>query len=99
MQHRSLVCIDKSWSSTCRLLLFRQDQVQLSLVEETPPGAAHDSVVKTSPGEAQAQCLDNSECSTSVVEISTRAAQATVVQTCPGAAQTPVLWWRHHQKQ
>jgi hypothetical protein len=37
------------------VLLSRQDQVNLGpSIEETHPGAAQDSVVKTSPGEAQA---------------------------------------------
>ncbi len=52
--------IDKSRSSTCRVLLYRQDPVQLGpSIEETHPDAAQDSVVKTSPGEAQVQCVDN----------------------------------------
>jgi hypothetical protein len=48
-------------------------------VEKARPGAGQDSVVQTSPGEAHAQCLDRSECSTGICSLDTRAAQATVV--------------------
>jgi hypothetical protein len=45
------------------------DKTRFSLgpcIEETHPGAAQKSIVKTSPGEAKAYCVDNSEFSTSI---------------------------------
>ena len=49
--------------------------------EETRPGAAQDSVVLTSSGEAWAQCVDRSKCSTGICSADKpRAAQATVVR-------------------
>jgi hypothetical protein len=108
-------CVDTSECSTglCSVCVCRQIQEQQMQAtdiqtrsgaaqgpeEVTLPGAAQDSVVQTSSGEARAQCVDRSKCSTGICSIDKpRAAQATVVQTCtctiqvsPVAATAPVF--------
>ncbi len=80
-------------SSTCRLLLSTQDPGYApGPVEETRLGATQDSVVQTSLGEAQAQCVKRSECSTGLYRVGkSRISTVFCFQTSPDAEVASVV--------